>query len=117
LPGGNFGHAEVEARIDELQRRYSFLKPQHVRRLFRAYGTLTAEVLGDARFAADLGRSFGTLTEREIEYLKREEWAQTADDILWRRSKLGLHLSRSEQDDLHEFMQPAPARKRPRVKA
>lgn len=117
LPGGNFGHDDVEARIKALQQRYSFLKPSHIQRLFRAYGTLTETVLGEARFAADLGRSFGTLSEREITYLKEHEWAMTADDILWRRSKLGLHLSRSEQDDLREFMNPAAAPKRRRVKA
>jgi glycerol-3-phosphate dehydrogenase len=117
LPGGNFGHDEVAQRLADLQRRYSFLKPAHVQRLFRAYGTLTERVLGDARFAADLGRSFGTLTEREISYLKDQEWAVTAEDILWRRSKLGLHLSKNEQEDLAEFLAPAAALKQRKVKA
>lgn len=117
LPGGDFGHDEVETRIAELQKRYSFLRPQHIQRLFRSYGTKTEQVLGDARFAADLGRCFGSLSEREIDYLKTQEWARSADDILWRRSKLGLHLSKTEQDDLREFMTPAAAPKRKRVKA
>ena len=108
LPGGDFGHEEVETRIDNLQRKYSFLKPHVARRLFRAYGTLAEKMLGDARFAADLGKSFGVLSEREIDYLVAQEWARTADDILWRRSKLGLHLSADEQSALQAHMAPPP---------
>jgi glycerol-3-phosphate dehydrogenase len=108
LPGGDFGHEEVEARIEALQRKYSFLKPHVARRLFRAYGTRAETMLGNARFSADLGKSFGVLSEREIEYLVAQEWAHTADDILWRRSKLGLHLSADEQSALHAHMTPAP---------
>ncbi len=118
LPGGNFGHDEVALRVGELQKKYSFLRPAHVLRMFRAYGTLTETVLGNARFATDLGRSFGSLTEREIDYLKQHEWARSADDILWRRSKLGLHLSASERQDLNEFVTPVEvSKKRRRVKA
>jgi glycerol-3-phosphate dehydrogenase len=112
LPGGDFSHDEVEPRIAELQGKYSFLMPHHVRRLFRAYGTLAEKVLDGARFASDLGQSFGTLSAREIDYLKHEEWAVEADDILWRRSKLGLHMAHAEQAALRKFMEPAPARKR-----
>jgi glycerol-3-phosphate dehydrogenase len=58
------------------------------------YGTRAKDMLGAAMSAADLGRDFGaTLTEAEIDYLMREEWAERADDVLWRRSKLGLRLS------------------------
>jgi glycerol-3-phosphate dehydrogenase len=57
------------------------------------YGTRARDVLGAAQSAADLGRDFGaTLTEAELDYLMREEWAETAADVLWRRSKLGLRL-------------------------
>jgi glycerol-3-phosphate dehydrogenase len=117
LPGGDFGHDEVESRIADLQKRYSFLMPHHVRRLFRAYGTLVDKVLDGARFAGDLGESFGTLSAREIQYLKDNEWACEADDILWRRSKLGLHMAHEEQDALRKFMNPAPAQSRKRAKA
>jgi glycerol-3-phosphate dehydrogenase len=107
LPGGDFGHDEVEKRITELQRKYSFLKPQNVARIFRAYGTNAEKMFAGARFAKDMGQFFGPLSEREINYLKTEEWVQEADDILWRRSKLGLHLTADEQAALRAYMKPA----------
>jgi glycerol-3-phosphate dehydrogenase len=62
-------------------------------RLSRAYGTRILDLLGPARSMADLGEDFGAgLTAAEVDYLMRREWARTADDILWRRSKLGLHV-------------------------
>ena len=103
LPGGNFRHDEVEALIAELQRKYSFYAPRNVRRLFRAYGTEAEAILAGSRFAKDLGESFGLLSEREIDHLTANEWAQSADDILWRRSKLGLHLSAEEQLKLQAY--------------
>jgi glycerol-3-phosphate dehydrogenase len=116
LPGGDIAHDVVEARIAELQRKFSFLKPANIRRLFRAYGTEVDSILGDARFAADLGQAIGPLTTREIEHLKSKEWARTADDILWRRSKLGLHMKPEEQEALRVYMEgevkAAPARKK-----
>jgi glycerol-3-phosphate dehydrogenase len=104
LPGGDFPYAEVEARVADLQKRYSFLPPRTARRLFRAYGTHAEGILDGARFAQDMGQSFGVLSEREIAHLKEREWAREAEDILWRRSKLGLHLSAEEQVSLREFM-------------
>jgi glycerol-3-phosphate dehydrogenase len=112
LPGGDFGHDEVEQRIADLQKRYSFLKPAIIRRLFRAYGTDAQKMLDGSRFAADLGRFFGPVSEREIEYLRKNEWVVTADDLLWRRSKLGLHMKPEEQDALRAFMEAAPARRK-----
>jgi glycerol-3-phosphate dehydrogenase len=105
LPGGDIAHDAVEARIVELQKKYSFLKPQNLRRLFRAYGTEVEAILGEVRFAADLGQSFGPLTEKEIAHLKNNEWARTADDVLWRRSKLGLHMKADEQAALRDYME------------
>jgi glycerol-3-phosphate dehydrogenase len=105
LPGGDIAYDAVENRIAELQRKYSFLKPANIRRLFRAYGTEVESILGDARFAADLGAAIGPLTAKEIEHLKSKEWAVTADDILWRRSKLGLHMKPDEQDALRVYME------------
>jgi glycerol-3-phosphate dehydrogenase len=107
LPGGDFPFAEAEARIMALARAFPFLDPANVRRLFRAYGTDAEKMLEGARSAADMGQSFGPLTEREVEWLKANEWARSADDILWRRSKLGLHMSRQEQDALRSYMTPA----------
>ncbi len=75
------------------------------RGLVRAYGTRAQALLGDARSAADLGRNFGAgLSEREVSYLMREEWAYNADDVLWRRSKLGLRLSGDDRRALDAFM-------------
>ena len=55
-----------------------------------------------------MGKSFGPLTEREVDWLKTREWARSADDILWRRSKLGLHMSKDEQDLLRQHMAAVP---------
>ena len=104
LPGGDFRLGEIEAIVADLQHRYSFMTPRNVRRMFRAYGTDAYEVFGDARFGPDMGKSFGLLTEREVSYLKANEWARTPEDILWRRSKLGLHLSAEEQAALAQHM-------------
>ena len=117
LPGGDLPYDTVEARIAQLQRTYSFLKPQNIRRMFRAYGTNAEKILGEARFANDLGKFFGPLSEREINYLMTEEWACDADDILWRRSKLGLHLQPDEQAALRAQMAPAALAKAVKAKA
>jgi glycerol-3-phosphate dehydrogenase len=104
LPGGDFPHDEVERLMVDLGARYPFLGPATARRLFRAYGTEAHRMLGEARSHPDMGASFGELSEREVSYLIAQEWARTADDILWRRSKLGLHLQASEQAALAEYI-------------
>ena len=82
-----------------------FLSEQHARRLVRAYGTRLERVLGPARCLEDLGPRFGAdLTGVEVSYLIEREWAQTEDDVLWRRSKLGLTFSPEERDRLARFM-------------
>jgi glycerol-3-phosphate dehydrogenase len=107
LPGGDFPFSEVEARIAALAGQFPFLEVDQARRLFRAYGTDAWKILDGAQSAADLGRRFGPLSEREVEWLKAKEWARSADDVLWRRSKLGLHMSMEEQDALRSYMTPA----------
>jgi glycerol-3-phosphate dehydrogenase len=106
LPGGDFpwnGAATVQA---DLQGRYPFLTDRTARRLVRCYGTLAADMLGDARAAADLGCQFGAdLSEREVEWLCRTEWARTAEDIIWRRSKLGLRMDSSETARLSDWLE------------
>mgnify|MGYP001084517734 CR=1 FL=1 len=93
LPGGDFPVAEVQDRIATLQADFPFLTAAWALRLFRAYGTETWEVLGDAKSAADLGQDFGaTLTEAELRWMVAREYARTAQDVLWRRSKLGLGM-------------------------
>jgi glycerol-3-phosphate dehydrogenase len=104
LPGGDIAVDKVEAAIADLKTKHSYLKDANVRRLFRAYGTKAETMLNGARFSADLGESIGPLTATEIEYLRENEWAETADDILWRRSKLGLHMKPEQQQALREYM-------------
>jgi glycerol-3-phosphate dehydrogenase len=97
LPGGDLDVSAISALAAELSRNYPFLSVAHANRLAHAYGTRASKVLGHAKSADDLGQSFGaTLTEREVKYLMSSEWALTADDIVWRRSKLGLRLSPAE---------------------
>ena len=71
----------------------------------RLYGTRARKLLGLARSVADLGRNFGAdLYEAEVRYLVENEWAVTGEDVLWRRTKRGLHLSREQAAALDEFM-------------
>jgi glycerol-3-phosphate dehydrogenase len=87
----------MTALCQATQRRYAFLPEATVCRLVRSYGTLVPSVLGDAARMEDLGTNFGAdLTEREITWLRDTEWARTAEDVLWRRSKLGLRFSPDE---------------------
>ena len=106
LPGGDFAFAQVEPLIAELCRKYPFMPPRNVRRMFRAYGTDAEKILNGARTAEDLGKNIGPLSEREIEWLRTKEWARSAEDILWRRSKLGLHMSKDEQNALRDYFAP-----------
>jgi glycerol-3-phosphate dehydrogenase len=81
------------------------LTPAHAGRLAHAYGTRASKLLGSAKSMADLGRNFGaTLTESEVRYLMSVEWARTAEDVVWRRSKLGLRLSSSEIAAIDDWM-------------
>ncbi len=95
LPGGDFGAGGFDGYVDAFAGRYPFLDPTTVVRLVRAYGTRADELMGDARRLEDLGERFAAdLTRREVDYLAQVEWARTPDDILWRRSKLGLRVER-----------------------
>ena len=105
LPGGDFDVFEVPALSAELQRDYPFLSASHATRLVHAYGTRARQMLGNAKSIDDLGRSFGaTLTESEVRYLVANEWAETADDIVWRRSKLGLRMSAADIGALDDWL-------------
>ncbi|MXO60136.1 glycerol-3-phosphate dehydrogenase [Altererythrobacter salegens] len=105
LPGGDFPHDRQADLVADLQRDYAFLSQRDAQRIGRAYGTLARVWLGAAQVWDDLGRRFGAgLSEAEVEYLKAKEWAQTAEDVLWRRTKLGMHMSDAEQSALAEFM-------------
>jgi glycerol-3-phosphate dehydrogenase len=104
LPGGDFPYAETEQRISEFAARYAFLGPQNGRRIFRAYGTKAQQMMEGVRAPQDMGEMFGPLSSREVEYLIAQEFVQEADDILWRRSKLGLHMNEAEQKALRSYM-------------
>lgn len=105
LPGGDFPVNAFAAQVGVLAQKYPFLELREARRLVRAYGTRAVGILGDARSAADLGRRFGpSLTEAEVRYLIDQEWARSAEDIVWRRSKLGLHMSKADVAALEEFV-------------
>ncbi len=106
LPGGDFPVGDVEKLIAKLSADFPFLGDFWARRLIRAYGTDAWDMLGDARTEADLGEAFGaSLTAREIDYLMRREYAVAAEDVVWRRSKLGLRLSKAEIKVLDNWMQ------------
>ena len=104
LPGGDLAVADVEDRLAQLLRDYPFLTPRWALRLFRAYGTEAWDMLGTAQSAADLGRDFGaTLSEQELRWSIANEYTKTAEDMIWRRSKLGLRLSQKEIAALEAF--------------
>ncbi len=97
LPGGDFATDGFEPALAALCARHPFLAEHTLRRLLRAYGTCVSELLGNATSAEALGPVIAAdLTEAELRYLMRREWAQTAADVVWRRSKLGLRMSRAE---------------------
>jgi glycerol-3-phosphate dehydrogenase len=105
LPGGDFPVEGFDRLVTELAASHRYLDAAQLRRLARAYGTRVAVLLAGATSSADLGRCFGAdLTEREVVYLMDHEWAQTAADIVWRRSKLGLRLSAAEIANLDAWM-------------
>jgi glycerol-3-phosphate dehydrogenase len=97
LPGGDFPMQGFEDILRAAGARYPLLPPTLLRRLLRAYGTRMEEILSGASRLDDLGTLYGAdLTEAELRYLVRAEWVRAADDALWRRSKLGLRLSKAQ---------------------
>ena len=105
LPGGDLGATGLEGLCKRLRQGYPWLDEALANRLSRAYGSRAELVLEDARDIADLGQDFGAgLYEREVAYLMAHEWARTADDVLWRRSKLGLRLTQDQCQRLADWM-------------
>ena len=105
LPGGDFAIDGAEALAAELRREYAFLSSREARRYVRHYGTLTRRLLGEARRRDDLGRTFGgDLTEAEVVYLMQHEFALTAEDVVWRRTKSGLRMRADEIAALDRWM-------------
>src|SRR5690606_30798468 len=103
LPGGDFG--SLEALTQKWRDRLSWLPEPVLRRWLRQYGTRVTEVVGGAGSLADLGRDFGHgLYARELDYLHAREWALTAEDVLWRRSKLGLRFTAEQAAAVEAYL-------------
>ncbi|QOZ50967.1 glycerol-3-phosphate dehydrogenase [Bradyrhizobium sp. CCBAU 53338] len=105
LPGGDFAWDRFEIEVDLARHRWGLLSESQARRLVAAYGSRLPGVLGAAKSRDDLGPVFGPdLTGAEVRYLMDHEWARFPDDILWRRSKLGLTMPAADRDALAAFM-------------
>jgi glycerol-3-phosphate dehydrogenase len=105
LPGGDL-FAAFLAWLDEVGK---WMPPHLLGRLSRAYGTQMRDLIGDATSVAALGRHFGAgLYEAEVRYLREREFARTAEDILWRRTKLGLRVTEAERQALIAYLSPPP---------
>ena len=99
LPGSDFADRETAKR--ELQQRFRAVAPNVLQGVFRRHGTLTAQVLGDG----ELGEYYGAgLTERELAYLREREWARSAADVLWRRTKCGLRMTEAQRARVAQVM-------------
>ena len=105
LPGGDFPMQRAPTLMAGLQQAYPFLEKAWAERITRSYGTLARSWLGEAKSLADLGPHFGYgLTRAEVDYLTQREWARSADDILWRRSKLGLLFDQAQVAALAAYL-------------
>jgi glycerol-3-phosphate dehydrogenase len=110
LPGGDIPGADFEDYLKGLSLRHPWMEQRLLRRLARAYGTRVDVLVGDATSMAALGKHFGGgLYEAEVGYLMAHEFARTSEDILWRRSKLRLHLKDAEQASLANWMASEPS--------
>jgi glycerol-3-phosphate dehydrogenase len=108
LPGGDFAWAQFDDEVDAARQRWRFLTEPQAQRLVAAYGSRLQAVLGDVKDRAELGPAFGPeLTGAEVRYLMAKEWARFPDDILWRRSKLGLTMPPRDREALAAFMAAA----------
>jgi len=105
LPGGELPGGDRNAWFAELCARYPEMPAELLRALSHRHGALTTKILGDARIRSDLGEHFGAeLTAREVDYFVVNEWARTADDILWRRTKCGLSMSEAQRDRVAQYI-------------
>jgi glycerol-3-phosphate dehydrogenase len=114
LPGGDIANADFDAFLADLARRYPFVPKRSLTRLARAYGTRVTRILGQAQTLEALGQDFagqeyggvqecGGVYEAELAYLRDVEWARCGEDVLWRRSKLGLHLSAASKAAISDW--------------
>ena len=105
LPGGDVPRRDIAAYGRELAARYPGLPTEYRDALLRRHGTRAPRVLGAAKVPAELGTHFGhTLYAAEVDYLVAQEWACSAEDILWRRTKCGLHLTAAQRDAVAVYL-------------
>ena len=110
LPGGDLPGANFDKFLGGLRGRHPYLPDGVSWRYARLYGTLADTMLGGAASLEDLGEHFGAgLYAREVEYLLEREWARTSEDILWRRTKVGLRMSPDGKARLDEWLHARPA--------
>jgi glycerol-3-phosphate dehydrogenase len=108
LPGGDFALQQKDELIAQFRWDFPFLGEDQVRRMFKAYGTQATEMLKGMTSAKQMGKHFGAgLTEVEVYWLMNHEWAQTAQDVVWRRTKLGLRLTKRQITALDVWMKQA----------
>ncbi|MDB5527933.1 MAG: glycerol-3-phosphate dehydrogenase [Devosia sp.] len=105
FPGGDFEPLAFDAEVRRLAKDYAWLPPKLAYRLTRLYGTRARVILGDAGSLEALGPHFGAdLYGREVDYLVANEWARTAQDVLWRRTKIGLRVGPEDVERLEGYL-------------
>ncbi len=110
LPGGDFPLSDKPKLIERLRAQYPYLRPPCAERMVKAYGLDAFTILGNSTSPEALGHDFGaTLTEAELRWLMKNEFARYASDVIWRRSKLGLRMTPDEVAALDAWMQANPA--------
>jgi glycerol-3-phosphate dehydrogenase len=109
LPGGDFLWDGLDARVAQALRAWPFLSEAEARRMVQAYGTRLDRIVRGAKRREDIGPFFGPLGAAEVRHLMHNEWARSPEDVLWRRSKLGLRLNAEERLALARFMSGSPA--------
>lgn len=101
LPGGDIHDGDFDDFFEKQSHTYPWLEAGNLRRLARLYGTQIKFIIDEAKSFGDLGQHFGQgLTEAEVRYLMKYEWVTEADDVLWRRTKLGIHMNADEIREL-----------------
>jgi glycerol-3-phosphate dehydrogenase len=114
LPGGDLPPGGQAAFLPQLVQRYPGMPESLLTALMQRHGSLTLAILGDARTPAELGEHFGGgLYEREVSYLVEHEWAQEAGDILWRRTKAGLHMTPQQREHFARYLENSRATQSP----
>ena len=109
LPGGDLPNGDFATFVNGLSARYPWFDRIWLRSLARRHGTVSTDILDGAQKEADLGRHFGAgLYAREVDHLIAREWVMTAGDVLWRRTKTGLHLDQAGRDSVAEYVAGHP---------